>query len=95
MSARVTALAVVPTERPLTYLRQLCKTFGQRCESSFGSDTGYVEFGFGRCELRAAGRRLMLTASAWEAEDCARVRRAVTAQLERFGRRDRLQVLWR
>jgi hypothetical protein len=94
MSGRVTALAVVATQEPVTLLRQLCRAFGGRCEAQFDQDRGYVEFGFGRCELRASRHRLTLTASAWEREDCERIRTLVGRQLERAGRRERLTVLW-
>jgi hypothetical protein len=95
MSGRVTALAVVATQQPIGLLHQLCRAWGGRCESQFDRDHGYVEFGFGRCEMRADRHRLTLTATAWEREDCERIRALIGRQLERAGRREQLNVLWR
>ena len=95
MSARITASAVLSSQQPVSLLHQLCKAFAGRCESRFDRDTGYVEFGFGRCELRASRHRLTVTASAWEPGDCDRIQTLVGRQLERAGARERLKVLWR
>ena len=37
------------TDKPVAYMRQLCKHFGHKVDASFGEDTGYIQFEFGRC----------------------------------------------
>jgi hypothetical protein len=39
-------------------MRQLCKHFGHKLDASYGDDSGYIQFDFGRCELRASDRNL-------------------------------------
>jgi hypothetical protein len=45
-------------------MRQLCKHFGHKVDTSFDDDSGCIQFEFGRCELRAADGELQLTVSA-------------------------------
>jgi hypothetical protein len=39
-------------------MRQLCKHFGHKLDASYGDDSGYIQFDFGRCELRASDSNL-------------------------------------
>ena len=86
--------AEVATDKPVAYMRQLCKHFGHKVDASFGEDSGYIQFDFGRCELHAAEGRLMLEVSAVDEESHARMERVIGSHLERFGRRDGLSVDW-
>ena len=55
---------------------------------------GIIDFGWGRCTLRATDGALTLRA---EAEDPRRLRQiedGVAARLQRIGRRDQLTVTW-
>ena len=61
---------------------------------SFGEDSGYIQFDFGRCELHANGGTLMLDVSAADADGHERMERVIGSHLERFGRRDGLSVAW-
>jgi hypothetical protein len=92
--ADITSRADVATDKPVPYMRQLCKHFGHKVDASFGEDSGYIQFEFGRCELRAAGDRLTLEVSAADAESHERMERVIGSHLERFGRRDGLSVSW-
>jgi hypothetical protein len=86
--------ADVPTDKPVAYMRQLCKHFGHKLDASFGDDSGYIQFDFGRCELHANDRTLVLNVSAADAESHERMERVIGSHLERFGRRDELTVSW-
>jgi uncharacterized protein len=87
--------ADVATEKPVPYMRQLCKHFGHRTESSFDDESGYIQFVFGRCELHARDGTLVLEVSAPDPDSHERLERVVGSHLERFGRRDGLAVEWR
>ena len=50
--AEMTSRAEVTTDKPVAYMRQLCKHFGHKVDASFGEDSGHIQFEFGRCELR-------------------------------------------
>jgi uncharacterized protein len=92
--AEITSHAEVVTDKPVAYMRQLCKHFGHKTDAAFGEDTGYIQFDFGRCELHAADGTLRLEVTAPDGEQHERMERVVGSHLERFGRRDALSVSW-
>ncbi len=93
-SAQIKSTAEVATDKPVAYMRQLCKHFGHKVDASFDDDSGYIQFEFGRCELRTGERALNLEVSAPDAESHERMERVIGSHLERFGRRDELSVTW-
>ncbi len=93
-AAEIRSTADVSTDKPVPYMRQLCKHFGHKVDASFGEDTGYIQFEYGRCELRADDGTLRLEVSAADAESHERMERVIGSHLERFGRRDGLSVAW-
>jgi uncharacterized protein len=92
--AKIRSTAEVATDKPVPYMRQLCKHFGHKVDASFGEDSGYIQFEFGRCELHATEGRLTLEVSAADEESHERMERVIGSHLERFGRRDGLSVGW-
>jgi uncharacterized protein len=90
----ITSHAAVATAKPVPYMRQLCKHFGHKIDASFGDDSGYIQFEYGRCELQTADGELLLTVTSADAEADERLRHVVGSHLERFGRRDELVVTW-
>ena len=95
MTSTLTSQADVATAKPVPYMRQLCKHFGHKADAAFDEDSGYIQFEFGRCELRADEGTLHLTVSADTDENRERLRNVVGSHLERFGTRDELSVAWR
>lgn len=94
MSTTASSSATVATDKPVPYMRQLCKHFGHRVDAQFGDDTGYIQFESGRCELEAGDGELRLTVTAPDEDSMERTRNVVGSHLERFGRRDELTVSW-
>src|SRR3989442_1269485 len=90
----ISSRSEVASDRPVPYMRQLCKHFGHRHDASFGEDGGYIQFAFGRCELRARDGVLELTVTAADVESHERMERVIGSHLERFGSRDELRVMW-
>jgi catechol 2,3-dioxygenase len=84
--------AVVATEKPSPYLLQLAKHFRHKLDVTFDERSGTIPFAFGRCELRAGDGVLHLEAIAATPEELERVEHVVASHLERFGRRDELEV---
>jgi uncharacterized protein len=95
MTTTLSSQAAVATEKPVPYMRQLCKHFGHKVDAAFDDDSGYINFEAGRCDLRAGDRELHLTVTADSEENRERLRNVVGSHLERFGRRDELSVSWR
>ncbi|HWE08795.1 MAG TPA: DUF2218 domain-containing protein [Solirubrobacteraceae bacterium] len=94
MTSTLTSRADVATEKPVPYMRQLCKHFGHKVDASFDDDSGYIQFEFGRCELYAADGELQLTVTAADDEGRRRMQHVISSHLERFGKRDELSVDW-
>ena len=88
------ARAQVSTDKPVAYMRQLCKHFSHRVSASIEERTGKIAFEKGTCDLVAAPDQLTLLVAAADAERLAAVEDVVGRHLERFGRRDGLTVAW-
>lgn len=96
MATTLSSCADVRTEKPVPYMRQLCKHFGHKVDAEFGDTDGWIQFEFGRCELQALvdDQVLRMTVTADDAEGHERMQRVVGSHLERFGSRDGLAVSW-
>jgi hypothetical protein len=98
--------ARVVTERPTTYLRQLCEHFAderqrhsaQEFEVTFDDNEGLINFApvvSGSCHLDARQEGvLVVEVSGSDQAALERVQRIVTKHLERFGGPDGLTVEW-
>jgi len=56
--------------------------------------SGMISFGWGQCTMQATPGTLTLRAEATSEEDLRRVQDIVAADIERFGKRQHLQVTW-
>ena len=61
--------------------------------SSAGSE-GIIDFGWGRCTLRATAGTLTLYAEAGDPQRLRQIQDGISARLQRIGRRDQLTVTW-
>jgi hypothetical protein len=61
--------------------------------SSAGTE-GIIDFGWGRCTLRATAGALTLHAEAGDPRRLQQIQDGISARLQRIGRRDRLTVTW-
>ena len=61
--------------------------------SSAGTE-GIIDFGWGRCTLRAAPGELTLYAEAADPRRLRQIEDGISARLQRIGRRDQLTVTW-
>lgn len=99
----VVSTAVVTTDRGARYAKQLASHLGRRLETTW-DETGHVggvDFPDGRCDLRADGEGLHLTAHTdpsltpgAAAELLDRIEDVVGRHLVRFGVRDELVLEW-
>ena len=104
-----TAEARVSTDRAGRYLIQLCEhtarisTHGRghggphtilRHAEHTGTE-GIIDFDGGRCTLRVTADELVLLAEADDRQRLRLVQDAITARLQKIGRRDQLTVSWR
>jgi hypothetical protein len=100
--AVLVAEAMVRTERPNRYLVQLCAHISRaaranplmQARADWSDDHGEIDFGWGRCTLRAAEGVLTLRVEAGDEMSLHRLRNRVAGRLEQIGRRDALTVRW-
>lgn len=86
--------ARVDTGRPSPYLRQLCKHFRHKREATFDEARGRIAFEGATCLLVAAGGTLVLRVDGASEGEVRRAAGIVGSHLERFGKKDGLQVRW-
>jgi uncharacterized protein len=94
MSDRLSASAIVPTDVPARYLKQLVAHLGRKAEVQPEPQGQRLVFGAGSCLLAEVNGALRLEATAETREELQRVEEVVGRHLERFGQRDRLVVAW-
>jgi len=99
--------ARVATERPTTYLKQLCEHFAdasqrhsvQEFDVSFDDHEGFIDFApvvSGTCRLDARqGGLLVVEVGGSDQSALGRVQRIVAKHLERFGGSEGVTVEWR
>ncbi len=93
----LTSSAVVATESPARYAKQLLSHLGRKntVEPLDGdADGGRLVFAYGVATLRPQGEQLLLDATAPDEEGLAHVEDVIKRHLERFGARNELVVDW-
>ena len=93
----LTSVAVVTTDAAARYAKQLLSHVGRKATVEPVEDEhdgGRLVFSYGTGTLRAREGRLVMEASAGDAESLAHVEDVLGRHLERFGARHRLRVTW-
>ena len=88
------ARADVATDSPARYAKQLVSHLGRRAPWTTEGDTSSRAFGEGRGTIVVGEGVLTLLAEGPDEEALARVQGSLARHLERFGRRNELQVRW-
>jgi hypothetical protein len=89
------AEAVVATDRPERYVKQLVSHLGHRLTTELKDDgTGVIHRGQSRCVLTPEPGALRMSATADTAEDLAAIQDVVARHLVRFATQDTLQIAW-
>lgn len=89
--------AVVATDAPARYAKQLLSHLGQKNTVEPLDDApegGRLVFGYGTADLRPGVGRLLMDAAAPDAEGLTHVEEVLQRHLERFGARAELAVTW-
>ena len=94
MPEQLSATAAVATAAPARYAKQLASHFGRRCEVREEADGVRIVFGDGSCLVQPRADVLGLRISAPSRPGVERLTQGVGSHLERFGRRNELQVSW-
>lgn len=84
----------VETAKAAKYLKWLCGHFKLKVPAEYDDHQGRVQFPFGVCQLHARPDALTIRVEADDADAFARIKHVVGDHLERFGRKEALQVVW-
>ncbi|MEM7473153.1 MAG: DUF2218 domain-containing protein [Pseudomonadota bacterium] len=76
------------------YMQRLCEHFGRKVETHCQRGKGCVEFGFGRCEMRADASALEMIASSETQDQLDNVIDVITSHLERYAFRENPRLEW-
>ncbi|MGW6571869.1 DUF2218 domain-containing protein [Streptomyces sp. NPDC054945] len=89
------ATARVATTRPTRYIKQLVSHMGHKVTTSLTPDgRGVITLTAGTCSLTPTPDRLVLTATAVDAESLDQVQDVITRHLVRFATQEELTVEW-
>lgn len=88
------SIAHLKTRSARRYLEALCQHFGRKAEVQCDKDQGWVQFPFGRCDMKADATQLEMIASAEDADDLVLVVDIVTRHLERYAFRENPRLDW-
>lgn len=94
MTDQCAAAALVTTDRPERYAKQLAAHLGRRAEIRDEPEGTRIVLTRGECLLVPQEGVLRMEASAADEESLDNVMDVVGRHLERFGRRKELQVSW-
>ncbi|MEV0974214.1 DUF2218 domain-containing protein [Microtetraspora glauca] len=90
-----TSIAYVATDAAARYAKQLASHLGRKSEAEELPDGGYrLIFSAGEGVLTPEADRLVMRASAADAESLGVVQDVLGRHLERFGQRNELTVTW-
>lgn len=90
----VQSIAIVATERPERYIKQLVSHMGHKSKTELTEDGGSITVRAGHCALVATSGEIRMTATADDIELLAAVEDVIGRHLVRFATTERLTVRW-
>ena len=90
----ISSSTTIKTQKASGYLQQLCKHFSHKIEVKFDGQDGWIEFAFGRAELRADENVLTMVANSQNSENLDKLKKVLASRLERFAFRESLKIKW-
>ena len=90
----ISSSTTIKTQKASGYLQQLCKHFSHKIEVQFDAQAGWIEFAFGRAELRADENMLTMVANSQNPENLDKLKKVLASHLERFAFREDLKIKW-
>ena len=90
----ISSSTTIKTQKASGYLQQLCKHFSHKIEVKFDSQAGWIEFAFGRAELKADENVLTMVAISQNPKNLNKLKKVLASHLERFAFRESLKIKW-
>ena len=88
------ATATVQTKKAQRYMKAMVNHFGQKTTAAYEADSGYVEFGFGRCDIEAQSDTLSFRLNSSGNEGLDRLKWMVDKHITRFSQNEISALTW-
>lgn len=75
-------------------MKALVNHFSRKVTAVYTDDTGYIEFGFGRCDIQANDNTLTFQAASEDADNLNRVQSVISSHLARFAQNEIPDLTW-
>ncbi len=88
------ATATVQTKKAQRYMKAMVNHFSQKTTAAYEADSGYVEFGFGRCDIQAQSETLSFQVTGAGSADLDRLKWMVDKHITRFSQNEITALTW-
>ncbi len=88
------ATATVQTTKAQRYMKAMVNHFGQKTTAAYEADSGYVEFGFGRCDIEAKSDALSFQLNGSDHDGLDKLKWIVDKHITRFSQNEIAALTW-
>ena len=88
------ATATVQTKKAHRYMKAMINHFGRKTNAAYEADSGYVEFGFGRCDIEAQDESLSFRLNGTDEEGLNSLKWMVDKHISRFSQNEISALTW-
>ncbi len=86
--------ATVQTDKARRYMKALVNHFNRKVSAEYSEDSGYIAFGFGRCDIQANDDTLTFQATSSDADNLNRLQGVISSHLARFTQSEIPDLTW-
>lgn len=84
----------IQTEKAPRYMKALVNHFARKANAAYEGNDGYIEFGFGRCDIQADAESLTFKLNSPSNEELDRLKMVVDKHLARFSQDEIVGLEW-
>ncbi len=88
-------IATIETNKAERLMKALCNHFARKITAHYEGDKGYIDFGFGKCEITATASTLAFQVEAENVDNLSRLEGVVVEHLLRFTPGEEFQFSWK
>lgn len=86
--------ATIQTVKARRYMKALVNHFNKKVSAAYTDDSGYIEFGFGRCDIQASDDTLTFQATSNDADNLNLLQGVISNHLVRFTQNEIPDLTW-
>ena len=86
--------STVQTDKASRFMKALVNHFGRKATASYEGDSGYIEFDFGRCDIKAQTDTLSFILNSPGRDELDRLKMVVDKHLVRFSQDEITGLEW-